>query len=429
MDSEKKKVLVGAALFNWSETQRMITIADGLWKNGWQVYFAGKGPYERLIADKPYKRVYLQCDTWWYDQKHIDRMMDMGRYGGHIGSAKELEQVVNEEVALIREIQPDLMLTGYRMTFTASARICQTPLVWCMSAVMSQPFITALYQETKRRLSNQSGAVIENGEKECIFEDSFACGRLLGHGKGTIQDWNKLLEEHGRPRFKGDLMLYAGDLTLMADAPELFPDIRENKAWRFIGPILNYENYPVPEIKTDRKKVLISIGSSCGKSLLVLLLQAALMASDYEYYVTDVGYLTPEEKQEYPDNFHFYEKISLAGTAKQCDLALIHGGQGTIYNVLKEGCPAAAFPQAFEQRHNFENLIRNIPCGEMIYSKKTTKEMVHQVMVRILKDPSYKEAAEKAAKIIRKYDQKENLAQQNAVIQIERFLAEWEEKK
>ena len=153
------------------------------------------------------------------------------------------------------------------------------------------------------------------------------------------------------------------------------------------------------------------------------------MASDYEYYVTDVGYLTPEEKQEYPDNFHFYEKISLAGTAKQCDLALIHGGQGNIYSVLKEGCPAAAFPQAFEQRHNFENLIRNIPCGEMIYSKKTTKEMVHQVMVRILKDPSYKEAAEKAAKIIRKYDQKENLAQQNAVIQIERFLAEWEEKK
>ena len=144
MDSKKKKVLVGAALFNWSETQRMITIVDGLWKNGWQVYFAGKGPYERLIADEPYKRVYLQCDTWWYDQKHIDRMMDMGRYGGRIGSAQELEQVVNEEIALIREIQPDLMLTGYRMTFTASARICQVPLVWCMSAVMSQPFITAL---------------------------------------------------------------------------------------------------------------------------------------------------------------------------------------------------------------------------------------------------------------------------------------------
>ena len=55
--------------------------------------------------------------------------------------------------------------------------------------------------------------------------------------------------------------------------------------------------------------------------------------------------------------------------------------------------------------------------------------MVYQVIVRILEDPSYKEAAEKAAKIIRKYDQKENLAQQNAVMQIERFLAEWEAKK
>ena len=277
-----------------------------------------------------------------------------------------------------------------------------------MGAELTVETVEAMFAGTAKPTSQPDAGQIKNAPK--IFKPDCAI------------DWTRSGEEIRN--FVRGLSPYPAATTTMIDAKgsEISMKIYD----------VAYEKGSadkVGTIKTDRKKVLISIGSSCGKSLLVLLLQAALMASDYEYYITDVGYLTEAEKQEYPDNFHFYEKISLAEAAKQCDLALIHEGQGTIYNVLKEGCPAAAFPQAFEQRHNFENLIHNIPCGEMIYSKKTTKEMVHQVMVRMLEDPSYKEAAKKAAKIIRKYDQKENLAQQNAVMQIERFLAEWEEKK
>ena len=55
-----KYILVGSALFNWSETQRMIEISDELTRRGYQIVFVGKGKYDFLLEEKGYIREHIE---------------------------------------------------------------------------------------------------------------------------------------------------------------------------------------------------------------------------------------------------------------------------------------------------------------------------------------------------------------------------------
>ena len=93
-----KYILVGSALFNWSETQRMIEISDELTRRGYQIVFVGKGKYDFLLEEKCYIREHIAYDEKWYTPDRITKMLDMDRHGNNYATLDEIENIIASEV-------------------------------------------------------------------------------------------------------------------------------------------------------------------------------------------------------------------------------------------------------------------------------------------------------------------------------------------
>lgn len=188
--------------------------------------------------------------------------------------------------------------------------------------------------------------------------------------------------KNGKEPFDCDLDLYTGDLHLMSDAREFFPELEETQRYKFIGPILNNLHIPMPEVVNEvlsngnkRKKVLISVGSAGNKELFLKILRSCL-DFDCDYFVSVIGILSDKEKSEFPENYHFCEKFPLIEIAKLCDGAIIQGGQGTLYAAIAAKCPILSIPATFEQRKNVENLFEHYRCGEFIRMFGVSEESI-----------------------------------------------------
>lgn len=425
----EKCILVGAALFNWSETQRMTEISDELVKRGYKVVFVGTGKFDFLLENKNYIRELIDYDNKWYTPKRISMMLEMDKYGGNFARSDEVEKIIESEIRVIEKYKPEAILTGYRMTLTVSARVCEIPIVWCLSATLSKPYLEIALEKTKQLSAKKRGCDDRQAyeTKRAMFEDKIACERLLGTCKST-KIWNDYLTKNGKEDFSCDLDLYTGDLHLMSDAREFFPELEETERYKFIGPILNNQHIPMPDIvekvmheDNKRKKVLISVGSAGNKELFLKILKSCL-DFDCDYFISVIGILSDDEKSAFPENYHFCEKFPLIEIAKLCDAAIIQGGQGTIYAAIAAKCPVLSIPATFEQRKNVENLFEHYRCGEFIRMFGASEESIKAAFSKLLCSNEYKKEMTRASNDIRKYFDNRCLAAETSADYIEELI-------
>ena len=116
-----KRVLLAAAAYNWAETHRMATIGQAFKKQGWKVYTLGEGKYETLL-EEDLERVKINADTQWYTDERIYKLMHMDDFGNDYCNEEELETIIQEEVEILKKLQPQVVITGYRTTFQFFSR-------------------------------------------------------------------------------------------------------------------------------------------------------------------------------------------------------------------------------------------------------------------------------------------------------------------
>ena len=425
--TDTKYILVGSALFNWSETQRMIEISDELNRRGYKIVFIGEGKYDYLLDTKNYVREYIDYDSTWYTPKRISMMLRMDQYGSNFATSDEVEKIISAEINVIKKYNPVAILTGYRMTLTISAKVCQIPIIWSLSATLSKPYLEVVAEKTKqinkiKRDSKQSYESIR-----ALFEDKIACERLLGECK-TSDVWNDFLVKNLCEPLSCDLDIYTGDLNLMSDAKTLFPEIKEDRRYRFIGPLLNNQIIEMPEIvksvlnkNHEKKRVLISIGSAGKKELLLKILEATL-GFDCDFFVSVIGALSENEIKKFPENYYFCEKYPLIEIAQKCDVSIIQGGQGTLYAMIVAKCPFVSLPAFFEQRKNIENVIKSYKCGEIIRNYNISSNTIQLALSKLLSDAEYKNNIIRAANDIEEYTYNRNQSSITAADFIEDML-------
>lgn len=406
-----KNILVGSAFFNWSETQRMIEFSKELYRRGYTIIYLGKGKYDFLLESLPFIREILEEDEQWYTKNRINKLLQMDKFGNAYATAEEIDSVVSAELRLMEQYKPVLVMTGYRMTLTISSRISDIPLVWCLSTVVSCMYFDKVlsvgkeqvdYKKKKNLLKN------ENYQKVHSLYLDILTRKRIAKSCATSGEWNKCLKMHQKKPFSCDMDLFVGNLNLMTDAKEFFPEIEEVKGrYQFCGPIFNSEMISMPAAvkehkareEKNRKKVLISLGSAYVQKNLKLILDA-VSELDYDFFITSFDY---QEEVMYPENFHFCEKFPLIEIAEYCDACIIQGGQGTLYSVIMGKCPFLVIPAFYEQRHNAENLLKYAKCGEVLYSYQLKKENITASVQRIVEVKSYQEEIITIHKVVEKY--------------------------
>ncbi len=220
--------------------------------------------------------------------------------------------------------------------------------------------------------------------------------------------WNRVMKKRSIPGFKTMLGGFKGDYNLMSDAPELYPEFEEMPPYYgFCGPLLPDMNIKMPaSMKKFRKKknrpvVFLSMGSSGDPEIFKKIIYS-FKGRPYDVFAAATTIIKRDELAFVPDNViieDFFPAIELTGLS---DVAVIHGGQGTVYTTILGGAPFVGVPMFNEQQWNLEIAARN-GCGIIIPRPKFDAENVQKAIAEILANSDYKKNMADLQEKIKKY--------------------------
>jgi len=157
----------------------------------------------------------------------------------------------------------------------------------------------------------------------------------------------------------------------------------------YIGPIVAGELFKerknkidldvINHLKRPGKSIVLVMGSASKFDKLLLKIVEILNESDYNVIAV---YSNPPNKDKLPEtneNILFKEFVPLDEILKKVDLAITHGGRGTIYTIAYSGKPAICIPILMEHQYNIDNLVRNGCAIRLSWRYFKPRELVRSI--------------------------------------------------
>ncbi len=380
MNDYSKKPIVGffPLFYNLAETGRAILVAKRYVELGGEVvFFSHGGEYEQLARELGYK--IIQLDPI-FTEESIKRIVSINRREKKgIAYAEDfLRESVKNEVLAYKKTGISMIISFVNMSCSISARVAKIPLV-CIT-----PGVGTFYVSYPDYFENSITRFIPKYFKIQFLNWDFA------HGKKFLKPFNKVAREYNLKPFRCSAEVTRGDVNLATNFLEfinIFPNQQEFPDKDYVGIILLDELFSkkFPEEKTSQinkeienhlkrpgRSILLTMGSSGDKQLFLNILQA-LNKTRYNVIAVYANILRENEIPDLNDNILMKKFVPSIEKANQMvDLAVIHGGQGTVYTAAYAGKPVIGFPMQFEQHLHLEKMVGH-GAGLML-SKKYYKE-------------------------------------------------------
>ncbi len=383
-----------------SETSRMIAVYKELENKGVEVIMATHGgQYEELLKTEkiPYFIVEPYMDTKRAQLFVATNRGEKGRKGFY--ETDELREHVQSEIAFFKKHKIDKILSGFTLSCVISARVAKVKLaVTHLGSYVPSIFEYKLLPGFMM-LDNWLLRLIPNQWK-INFVNWF-----IPRTKLWTKEFNIIAKEVGIKPFKSMQEVMMGDTIIATDVPEILgiPEEDMNRCQPAYKKLYNYSfiiKYggaiyakffgEVPEdvrefLETDKKKVYVAMTSS--RIDYIKRVYESLMELDNlrVVFCSTVHELNLEEKP------HILIKKYLPSHKLMplTDLAIIHGGQGSVQTAISSGTPIIGFPLHVEQALNVA-LMEKHGAGKMLRISQVDKVMLQETMIEILQDSSYK---------------------------------------
>jgi MGT family glycosyltransferase len=166
--------------------------------------------------------------------------------------------------------------------------------------------------------------------------------------------------------------------------------------FRFVGPSLGRpENQPFPwNSLRDQKRILVSLGTV-----------SAEVGEKFFRVVTDAFRETalqvilvapPDLVPSAPDNFIVSDRVPQLALLPRLDAVVCHAGHNTVCETLANGLPLVVAPIRDDQPV-VANQVVNAGAGIRIKYGRVTPQGLHDAVMRVLSEPSFRESAKKIA--------------------------------
>lgn len=260
---------------------------------------------------------------------------------------KNLEPVFADQVRAIQAVQPVAVLGDNAPTLKMAAEKTGVTYISLFNGYMSK------YYARVRKLSRTNPAYkLLKKLPEEILEFMTRQGEALAF-REVHHAFRKLRRQYGLSRQHIYLDELEGDLNLICDLPELFPQKEVPRHYRIIAPL--FYNTPNPKaaianrLDPHRKTIFVSMGSTGDWE------QVAFLNHPYftRYNMVTAGDAEciiqgPTVIRAPFVNIHEFFSAT--------DLVICHGGNGTIYQALLYGIPVLCKTVHFEQEWNADAL-------------------------------------------------------------------------
>lgn len=299
-------------------------------------------------------------------------------------SRARVEEMLDAERAMLRRLQPDLVVTDFRPTLQISARLEDIPTASLLLGHWLQQYadfelpalktdrlsvfmrglvgerLTARFAPTVVRLASHY--------KTSAFR---AAGRARGLDESGQEIWN-LLE---------------GDVNLVADSPAWCPTRPLPPSYTWIGPFFwePYASLPeeVATVGPSSAVVYVSFGSTGHPKLFQRVFEE--LSGDWcRVFLATCGQIDLRDF-DVPSNFVLARFLPGSKVLEAADLIVYHGGAGTAHQAIRAGVPGISIATHWDQEYQGYAAERNgtgiaLSLQEVVEHPGRIRAAVHEVL-------------------------------------------------
>ena len=397
-----------------SETSRMIALHKELEARDINVVMATHGgPYERLFKEEgidyklidPYMtheraRQFVQTNT---GEKGIREF-----YG-----VSELRKSVEQEIAFFRSSDVTKVVTGFTLSCGISARAAGIPLIVTHLGSFVPPVFERNMLVPTLVLNLRIFKLIPRSWLVKMINN------LMYKSRIATKTFNQVAKEFSIKLFHSMTEMMMGDTVVVTDVPEILGIPKDElEAWQ---PAKNakYYSYPatlryggaiyaklfgdVPEevtafLKTDLPKIYVALTS--GEPQVLDRVYEAVKGLKVRVIICST--LHQFEMKQDP-NIMVIDYLPSHKVMPLVDLAIIHGGQGSVQTAIESETPIIGIPLHVEQGLNV-SIVEKHGAGLMQIKHDIDPIEIRAKIERILNQRSFKTNMERISKLQRKVD-------------------------
>lgn len=375
---------------NMGDFTRALETAKGMKQSGATVkFFNHGGVHNHLISKAGIDEVDLSPELTWEQHEII---MDINRYKAKVGtplpvSKEQWVQMAEADIAALEDYQPDGVYAGLNLSCFISIPYLKLPMITQVPTVNCPAFI-------EKGMYNMPNTMERNFFMRYVFP-GFIKRRMMrkvllsDSAKDSLVTFNEARKHFGQKPIYNIVDLVRGDLTLLPDLAVLsgLPEKELTKGYVYTGPIFAMMDGEIPkEVRTVFERpginVFCSLGSSGYPETLKEIIGYLRSDSNLNVVCSTTTILDPEELGPSSENFYATRYLPAHLVNELADVAVTHGGQGTIQTAVWAGTPVLGIGFQAEQQHNIDGIAKagmakRIPIYEI--SSNRILKAIHQL--------------------------------------------------
>jgi UDP:flavonoid glycosyltransferase YjiC (YdhE family) len=384
----RRRILFFAEGITMTHFTRPMALAECLDPEEYEIHFWTPRRFHPLIRQKHLRVGDLQT----IDPAQFIQALAAGK---PLYTREALRRYVRDDLAIIDQTRPDLIVGDFRLSLTISAPLSHVPFASIFNAHWSphyeQPAVVPQIPLT-RWLPLSLLTRVFSVLRPAVYA-AFA------------RPVNQLRREFNLPAISDDLraIYTAGDLTLYPDIPEFVPLSGAPGHHHFIGPCAWSAPVAKPVwwdevMSLPRPKIFISLGSSGPVNTLPAILKAVARLPVCVILATSGRFPASTAPNVFTADLLPYEE-----TARHCAFVVSHGGTGGLYPALCAGTPMLGIPSNFDS-HLSAALLEKSGAGLSIRAESASEHNLYRAMEALLQNPSFKQRARDWSRAFGRYD-------------------------
>jgi UDP:flavonoid glycosyltransferase YjiC (YdhE family) len=384
----RRRVLFVSEAVTLAHVARPFVLSRGLDPDRYEVILAAAPRYQALFGDwvagaRPIHSI------------PVEQFLEALAQGRPVYDVATLRSYVREDLEVIRETAPDVVVGDFRLSLSVSARVAGIPYLTVTNAYWS-PYARQRFPLPELPLSRRVGVPVAQALFRAVRPLAFAL---------HTRSLNRVRRDYGLPSLGLDLRrVYTdADQTLYADIPELVPTFDRPANHHYLGPILwSPAGAPPawwPDVPRDRPAVYVTLGSSGRGELLAAALEA-LAPLPVSVLATTVSSRLPGPV---PGNAWLAPFLPGQEAAARAALVLCNGGSPASHQALAVGTPVLGLAGNMDQHLNMAAIERR-GAGRLLRSEHAHPAAIRAAVSAMLEDPGFSEAAAGVAAIFGRYD-------------------------
>lgn len=389
-----KRILFFAEAVTLAHVARPIVLAKGLDSHRYEVTIACAPDYQRFLEG---------CSqTLPLESISSKQFLHALANGTPVYDAATLRRYVREDLRLIEQVRPDIVVGDFRLSLSVSARLVGIPYFAITNTYWS-PYYS-------RKDFPLPALPMTKFLPLTVAEKIFRLVQPLAFGL-HCKPLNQVRQEHGLPSLGKDLRrVYTdADHTLYADIPELFPTEQLPPTHHYLGPVLWSPPVAKPDwwesVPVDRPVIYLTLGSS-GQARLLPTVFNALADLPVTVMAATAGGAIPHRL---PANAYVADYLPGMEAAARAQLVICNGGSPTSQQALAAKAPVLGIASNMDQFLNMDALQR-AGAGILLRADRLDVGAVRATVTGMLAAPRYSDGAAKLAAVFRRCSAPERFA-------------------